>query len=55
MADGKERVTVSIEELAVAYSLALTALVEILEEKGLIKKADVMQRVQDISDRKPTQ
>ncbi|HLY62870.1 MAG TPA: hypothetical protein VKV95_19160 [Terriglobia bacterium] len=53
MADRKERVTVGVQELALANSLTLTALMEILEEKGLIRQAEVLQRVKLIRDRKP--
>lgn len=52
MANEKERVTVSVQELALANSLTLTALVEILEERGLIQQAEVLERVKIIRDRR---
>ena len=48
----KERVTVGVEELTISNSLQLTALVELLEEKGILKHSDVIERMKQIRDRK---
>lgn len=52
MAIEKDRVTVSSEELALANSLTITALVQLLEEHGVVKQAEVLQRVKEIRDGK---
>jgi len=54
MADGNERITLSVQQLAFGNSLTLTALVEILEEKGLIQHGEVLQRIKFNSNRKST-
>jgi len=54
MADENERITLSVQQLAFGNSLTLTALVEILEEKGLIQQGEVLQRIKFNSNRKPT-
>ena len=46
------RVTVGVEELALANSVSIVALVELLEEKGLMKQEEVLERVKLIRDRK---
>jgi hypothetical protein len=46
------RVTVGVEELALSNSITLTALVELLEERGLVKRDEVLKRTQEIRDRK---
>lgn len=46
------RVTVSVEELALSNSIALTALVELLEERGLVRREEVLKRTKEIRDRK---
>jgi len=46
------RVTVKVEELATANSLTLTALVELLEERGVLKQSEVIERIRVIRDRK---
>ncbi len=45
-------VTVGVEELALANSISIVALVELLEEKGLMKQEEVLERVRLIRDRK---
>lgn len=45
-------VTVSVEQLTLSNSLQLTALVELLEEKGTLKQSDVLERMKQIRDRK---
>ena len=48
------RVTVGVEELALANSVSIVALVELLEEKGLMKQEEVLERVRLIKNRKET-
>ncbi len=52
MAERDERVTVRIEELALSNSITLTALVELLEQRGILKQAEVIERVRTIRERK---
>ena len=47
-----EKVTVGVEQLTLTNTLQLTALVELLEEKGILKQSDVLDRMKDIRDRK---
>ena len=42
MAKEGDSVTVCVEELALANSLTLTAVVELLEEKGIVSKGEVL-------------
>ena len=46
------RVTVGVGELALTNSVSIVALVELLEEKGLMKQEEVLERVNLIRDRK---
>ena len=48
----EKRVAASVEELTLSNSLQLTALVELLEEKGVLKQSDVIERMKQIRDRK---
>jgi hypothetical protein len=48
VADKDKRVTVSVEELALSNSVTLAALVELLEEKNLISRAEVLERIKRI-------
>ena len=48
----QDRITVSTEHLTLSNSLQLTALMELLEEKGILKQSDVLDRMKDIRDRK---
>ena len=48
----QEEITVSTEHLTLSNSLQLTALVELLEEQGILKESDVLDRMKDIRDRK---
>jgi hypothetical protein len=41
MADGNERITVGVEELVLTNSMTLAALVELLDERGVMKQAEV--------------
>jgi len=45
-------VTVGVEELALSNSISIVALVELLEEKGLMKQEEVLKRVKLIKNRK---
>ena len=48
----KDRVTVGVGEIALSNSLQLTALVELLDEKGILSQQDVIKRMEAIRDRK---
>ncbi len=48
----KDRVTVGVGEITLSNSLQLTALVELLEEKGILSQQDVIKRMEAIRDRK---
>ncbi len=52
MAEEDKRVTVSAEELALSNSLTLTALVELLQEKGVLTRGEVLERVRAVRGRK---
>lgn len=47
-----DRVTVGFKELTLINSLTLTALVELLEEKGILTHQDVLERMRAIRDRR---
>lgn len=51
MADD-EKITVRVEELALSNSLTLTALVELLEERGIINREEILERATIIRDRR---
>lgn len=46
------RVTVGVEELTLSNSLQITAIVELLEERGILKQSEVIERKKAIRDRK---
>ena len=48
----KESVTVRVEELPLTNTLQLTAMVELLEERGIMTQRDVIERMKAIRDRK---
>ena len=48
MASDRNRQTVSFEELAYSNMLTLNALVELLTEKGLVSKKEVLERVKQL-------
>lgn len=48
----ESRVTVSVEELTFTNSLTLTALVELLEEKGILGQSEVLKKRRAVRDRK---
>ncbi len=48
----KERVTVRVEELTLTNTLQLTAIVELLEERGIMTQSDVLKRMKEVRDRK---
>jgi hypothetical protein len=53
MASGKNRQTVTFEELAFSNMLQIQALVELLEEKGLLTQREILERVKKLRARKP--
>ena len=48
----EKRVTVRVEELTLTNTLQLTALVELLEERGIMTQGDVLKRMKEVRDRK---
>jgi hypothetical protein len=48
MAVNSERKTVSFEELSYSNMLTLTALIDLLEEKGITNKSEILDRVKRI-------
>jgi hypothetical protein len=42
------RQTVSLEELGYSSMLTLNALIELLDEKGLVQKKDILERVKKL-------
>ncbi len=48
----KDRVTVRTEELTLSNTLQLTAIVELLEERGIMTQGDVLKRMKEVRDRK---
>jgi hypothetical protein len=48
MASTPNRQTVSFEELAYSNMLTLNALIELLDEKGLIGKKQILERVEQL-------
>ncbi len=48
----KDRVTVRAEELTLTNTLQLTAIVELLEERGIITQHDVIEKMKAVRDRK---
>ena len=51
MSDEK-RVTVRVEELTQTNTRQLTAIVELLEERGIMTQRDVVERMKAVRDRK---
>ena len=47
-----ERLTVRAEELTLTNTLQLTAIVELLEERGIMTQRDVLERMRVVRDRK---
>jgi hypothetical protein len=48
VASERNRQTVSFEELAYSNTMTLNALVELLNEKGLLTKQEVLERVRQL-------
>lgn len=46
------RVMVGVEELTLSNSLQITAIVELLEERGILRQSEVIERMRGIRDRK---
>ncbi len=47
-----ERMTVGVEELTLSNTLQLTAIVELLEERGIMTQHDVVERMRAVRNRK---
>ena len=47
-----KRTTVRVEELTLTNTLQLTAIVELLEERGIMTQSDVLKRMKEVRDRK---
>ena len=48
----KDRVAVRVEELTLSNTLQLTAIVELLEERGIMTQSDIVERMKAVRDRK---
>ncbi len=48
----EDRVTVPVEELTLTNTLQLAAIVELLEERGIVTQGDVLKRMKEGRDRK---
>ena len=48
----KDQVTVPVEEPTLTNTLQLTAIVELLEERGIMTQSDVLERMKAVKDRK---
>jgi len=48
LSDQQKLATVSVEELVVSNMLTLNALVELLDERGVLAKPDVLDRVKQL-------
>ncbi len=48
----EDRVTVPVEELTLTNTLQLTAIVELLEERGIMTQHDVVERMKAVRNRK---
>ena len=48
MSDQQQRSNVSFQELALSNMLTLSALVELLDERGILAKLDVLDRVRQL-------
>lgn len=46
-----ERKTVRVEELVLSNSVTLAALVEVLEERGIVRREEVLEKAKVIQDR----
>ena len=47
-----ERTTVGVEQLTLSNSLQLTAVVELLEERGIMTQHDVVEKMKAVRNRK---
>ena len=45
-----ERATVRIEDLAYSNTLSINALVELLDEKGILPKQEVLERIKKLGE-----
>ena len=51
VSDGENRVTLGVDELAMTNSNILAALIELLEEKGVVRRDEVLARVAEMRGR----
>jgi hypothetical protein len=47
-----KRITVQVEELTLSNALQITAIVELLEEKGILTQEQVIERMKEVRDRR---
>ncbi len=45
-----DRATVRVEDLAYSNTLSINALVELLDEKGILPKAEVLERIKKLGE-----
>ncbi len=45
-----ERATVRVEDLAYSNTLSINALVELLDEKGILSKQEVLERIKKLGE-----
>jgi hypothetical protein len=50
MSDEEERATVGVEEVTYSNLMTLNALVELLEEKGVVTKQEVLDRIKHLQE-----
>ena len=50
MSNQDKRITVRAEELALSNTMTLTALVELLEEKGVVTQQEVLDRIKRLQE-----
>ncbi len=53
MSERENRLTLGVDELAMTKSNSLAALIELLEEKGVVRRYEVLTRVARMRERKP--
>ena len=50
MSDGEERATVRVEDVAFSNMLTLNALIELLDEEGILLKTDLLTRIKKLGE-----
>ena len=48
MSDGQKQITLGVDELAMTNANILAALIELLEEKGVVRRDEVLTRVAEM-------